>query len=161
MPAGVAHETAESNQTKKYGGFYIARYEAGNSSGILVSKKNTTVWNNINYTNTKIKAELMYTSAEVKSGIINGFQWDSIITWAESLNANLAINFSFCGNFKNSSTPANVTGYGILQKTGFSEYWKINNIYDLGGNANERASELSDLTAYGLGIMSNRYRLLL
>ena len=46
------------------------------------------------------------------------------------------------GNYRESEAPANVNGYGNLQNTGFSESWKINNIYDMAGNAYEYTNEI-------------------
>ena len=38
------------------------------------------------------------------------------------------------GNYSDSISPANVSGYGSPQDTGYSEYWSANKIYDLAGN---------------------------
>ena len=38
------------------------------------------------------------------------------------------------GNYQDSISPANVSGYGTPQDTGYSEYWSANKIYDLAGN---------------------------
>ena len=38
------------------------------------------------------------------------------------------------GNYSDSISPANVSGYGSKQDTGYSEYWSANKIYDLAGN---------------------------
>ncbi|MDD2376225.1 MAG: hypothetical protein PHD15_03190 [Clostridia bacterium] len=132
--------TSELSQITTYGGFYIGRYEAGNSSNVLVSKKNMAVWNYINYTNSKEKAELMYNTAEMKSGILTGTQWDTAMKWIQNSGISV-INSTTWGNHSNSVNPANVAGYGGLQITGYSEYWKVNNIYDLAGNAWEWSNE--------------------
>ena len=64
LPTGVTDEAAD---VKKYGGFYIGRYEAGipegdttpsNKTGIPVSKKRAVVWTNIDYTNAKESSPL-------------------------------------------------------------------------------------------------------
>ena len=57
-------------------------------------------------------------------------------------NAGISItNSSSWGNYKSSKSPANVTGYGKKQVTGYSEYWKFKNIYDLAGNVWEWTGE--------------------
>ena len=48
------------------------------------------------------------------------------------------------GNHSDTISPANVTGYGNLQKSGFSEYWKTKNIYDFAGNVFEWTNEAYD-----------------
>jgi Tfp pilus assembly protein PilE len=132
--------TSEMNQITKYGGFYIARYEAGNASNILVSKKNIIVWNSINYPDSKTKAESMYTSAEVKSGLVTGTQWDTTMKWLQNSGKNVTDSRTW-GNSPTSTAPANVAGCGVIQVSGFSEYWKANNIYDLAGNISEWSNE--------------------
>ena len=71
LPNGITDETAD---VKKYGGFYIGRYEAGiaegdtspsNKTGIPVSKQGATVWTNIDYTNSKASAESMISNEYV------------------------------------------------------------------------------------------------
>lgn len=147
LPAGVV---SESVQVTNYGGFYIARYEAGNSSNVLVSKKSVTVWSDINYTNAKLKAESMYTTAEVKSGLVTGTQWDTVMKWVENSGKNIT-NSTTWGNHNDSVAPANVTGWGSKHVTGFSEFWKANNIYDLAGNTFEWTNEIYFSTRVGRG----------
>ncbi len=136
FPAGITNET---DQIDKYEGFYIARYEAGNENSVLVSKKNATVWNNITHTSAKTQSQAMYTTPEVKSGVITEEQFNVTLTWLGNSIINLP--YTACGNLKNSESPANVTGFGLLQKTGFSDYWKVNNIYDFIGNTYEFINE--------------------
>ena len=45
------------------------------------------------------------------------------------------------GNYYNSTGNAEVNS-GSRQKTGKSEYWKVNNIYDLAGNVSEYTQEI-------------------
>jgi len=149
LPTGINSET---NQITNYGGFYIARYEAGKeNTTILVSKKLTTIWNNINYINSKIKSEAMYTTAEVKSGLVTGTQWDTILKWFQNKGVNVSSDSSSWGNYNNSTAPANVAGYGIKQLTGYSEYWKVNNIYDIAGNTWEWTNEIYYSVRVGRG----------
>jgi len=89
LPNGITDETAD---VKKYGGFYIGRYEAGipegdtspsNKIGIPVSKKDATVWTNINYTNSKASAESMISNEYVQTGLLTGKAWDTTCHWIE------------------------------------------------------------------------------
>ena len=138
MPSGV---TNEIDQITTFGGFYVARYEAGKDGSTLVSKKNATVWTDIDYIDSKIIAESMYNLDEVKSGLATGTQWDTIMKWVENSEKNVT-NSTTWGNHGNSQPPADVSGYGSKQVAGYSEEWKANNIYDLAGNTWDWTNEL-------------------
>ena len=157
LPNGITDETAD---VKKYGGFYIGRYEAGvpenqttidgnsstsNVEGIPVSKKGATVWTNINYTNAKASAEKMINNEYLQTGLLTGKAWDTTCHWIEdslkSINASASLKDSrYYGNYKNSLSPANENS-GTKRTAGFSENWKVKNIYDLAGNVCEWTSE--------------------
>ena len=152
LPSGIADE---SSDVKKYGGFYIGRYEAGipigdtapsNKTGKPVSKQGAIVWTDINYANAKASAESMISNDYVQTGLLTGKAWDRTCHWIEdyikTLNANSSLtNSTYYGNYNNSQSPANVTGYGSKQVAGFSDKWSVKNIYDLAGNVWEWTAE--------------------
>ena len=91
---------SELTQIKKYGGFYVARYEAGlasdieefastqqhtgsnqayNKSGVPQSKAGIAPWVFVDWNNSKANAEKMYETDSVSSGLITGTQWDVIL----------------------------------------------------------------------------------
>ena len=142
----------ETLDVKKYGGFYIGRYEAtipegvdspSNTTGVPTCKSGRTVWTNINYANSKASAESMYTGdvSSVQSGFITGKAWDRTCHWIEdyitTINTNSTLRDSrYYGNYKNSESPANTGTYTSNQKqlSGANDNWKTKNIYDLAGN---------------------------
>ena len=152
LPIGIKNETAD---VVKYGGFYIGRYEAGipegdtspiNKTGIPVTKKGVTVWTYIEYINSKASAESMIRNEYVQTGLLTGKAWDTTCHWIEdclkSINASASLKDSrYYGNYKNSLAPANENS-GTKRTAGFSENWKVKNIYDLAGNVWEWTSEV-------------------
>ena len=152
LPNGIKDETAD---VVKYGGFYIGRYEAGipegdtspsNKIGIPVSKKDATVWTNINYTNAKASAENMISNEYVQTGLLTGKAWDTVCHWIKS-DDELKDSRTY-GNYINSLAPANENS-GTKRTAGFNENWKVKNIYDLAGNVWKMTSE-----AYNSGFIS-------
>ena len=158
LPNGITDETAD---VVKYGGFYIGRYEAGvpenqstidgNSSstsdvkGVPVSKKDAIVWTNISYTNSKASAESMISNEYVQTGLITGKAWDTTCHWIEdslkSINASASLRDSrYYGNHSDSLAPANENS-GTKRTAGYSDKWRVKNIYDLAGNVWEWTSE--------------------
>ena len=136
----------------KYGGFYIGRYELSGTvtdptekSGVTLTKTN---WYNLY---NACRSSKLQASDKVKTQMIWGIQWDVacdfIANKGEQKNIKDSSNW---GNYSDSTGNAKVTvtengtetkKYGSKQNTGYSEYWKANNIYDLAGNCWEWTQE--------------------
>ena len=135
------------NSIKKYGGFYIGRYELSNE-GVQKGKATLT---NTNWYNLYKKCTTLNASEKVESKMIWGIQWDLACDFISKKGEQKSItNCTTWGNYSNSTGNAAVMDgttkkYGSKQVTGFSEYWKANNIYDLAGNCYEWTRE-ADVT---------------
>lgn len=143
------------DSVKKYGGFYVGRYETGDGDATenrteatdmhnIVVKENQVVYNYVPWESAVSLAKSMYTnSSSVKSTLVYGIQWDAIMKFvAEDVDLN---NSNFWGNYKDSVENSEENS-GTLQKTGTSEYWKAKNIYDLAGNVGEWTMESNSKT---------------
>ena len=158
----------------KYGGFYIGRYELSGTVTEPTEKPGKTLtktdWYNLY---NACRSSKLQASDKVKTQMIWGCQWDVTMNWLISSGAKTSNEVnkdsSSWGNYKDSTENAKVTvtkedgtttnKYGRKQNTGYSEYWKANNIYDLAGNcyewtqeaysANYRACRGGDYVSYG------------
>ena len=144
---------------KKYGGFYIGRYETGGLSGIAVVRKMDTKIASQNwYTMYKKCLTLKGTNTDVKTSMIFGNLWDETLEWLVKSGATISdgttltyqlvsINSTTWGNYLNATfnyiaknaemplmteTKAQSTNTRI--PAGSAEYTKANNIYDMAGN---------------------------
>ena len=121
--------TLYKNSVNKYGGFYIARYEAGSantrtsSSGTtdtVLSQANKYPYNYINQTESITKAATMNNGkANVTAGLVNGAAWDRTLNWLEETNAVTRAELfdsTSWGNYSNSKfsfTGKYSTNYGV------------------------------------------------
>ena len=135
----------------KYGGFYIAKYEAGidgttdnakshpltatDGSVKPLSQAGKGVWNEITRVDSLTVAKAMIpTSTGAKSTLISGECWDTTLAWITATSdSSYAENSTNKGNYTG-SYPTNglTTGYYGTN---------TNNIFDLGGNVYELTSE--------------------
>ena len=165
----------ETLDVKKYGGFYIGRYEAtipeGAASPTNITAKPTcqkgkTVWTNISQTNSKASVESMYIGekSSVQSGLLTGKAWDRTCHWIEdyitTINENSTLRDSrYYGNYYDSQSPANTGTYvkGQKQLSGANDNWRTKNIFDLAGNAYEWTYESNNYNCVGRGASCYNY----
>ena len=135
-----------------YKGFYIGRYEASEATeNVAQSKRNQTVWR---YVSQPEVLEACTNNTIDNMHLMYGIEWDSVLNWLigkatiSSVSGvyktmeieDIQTNSCSWGNYSNSTGDAKI-GSDTLQKTGASEYWKANNIYDLAGNVWEWTQE--------------------
>ncbi len=140
---------------KKYGGFYIAKYEAG-INGIIdnnslrtktpitekpLSQEGKGVWNSISRADaiTVSKAMIDPEATGVKSTLISGEAWDTTLQWMvnASENKDNEPNKNYDINPEGKGWYADVSS-GTIHTTG---YYPVNNIYDMAGNMEEWTTE--------------------
>ena len=136
----------------KYGGFYIGRYELSGTVTEPTEKSGKTLTNTDWYNlYNACRSSKLQASDKVKTQMIWGIQWDVACDFIANKGEQKNIkDSSTWGNYNNSEGDAKVIvtengtetkKYGSKQNTGYSEYWKANNIYDLAGNCNEWTQE--------------------
>ena len=143
---------------KKYGGFYIGRYENGGLNGTAVVRKMDTNISNQNwYTMYKKCLTLKGTNTDVKTSMIFGNLWDEALEWlvksgatisdGTTLTYQLMNNSTTWGNYysatfnyiaANAETPlmTETKAQSTITRipAGSAEYTKANNVYDMAGN---------------------------
>ena len=130
---------------EKYGGFYIGRYETGNLSKDIpvIQQGNTDIGKQTWYEMYKKCKDLNGSNNKVQTGMIWGSQFDRTLMWlveSGDKTKEEICNSTDWGNHSDNSEP----GAGWPQKTGYSESWKANNIYDLAGNVWDLTMEAYD-----------------
>ena len=126
---------------KKYGGFYISRYNISRSkTGKAKSVKGVMPWTNINWFDAMEAAKTFGDGASVKSHLPYGAEYDSVLEWFIKSQARtteeIAIDSTEWGNFwNNKNAPREIV------KTGTREEWSTNHICDLAGNVDEWTQE--------------------
>lgn len=95
-----------------YGGFWVARYEAGlpktiefgtiNATGKPLSKAGANPWVKSDWPKAKTNAESMYSNEYVQSALINGTQWDTIMKWIQNSGKSVTNSRSW-GNYRGNS----------------------------------------------------------
>ena len=129
---------------KKYGGFYIGRYETGNLSQTeaVVVKNNTDIANQTWYTQYN-KSKGVAVNSNVTTSMIWGCQWDAVMRWMYNSGDNDKKTYTY-----DSTGKGNYAGtQGSTNKaipTGSNDTYAVNNIYDMAGNVRDWTIE-----AYG------------
>ena len=127
--------------SQKNGGYYIARFEASETTSKITSKYNQTVLTNITQPNAAKLAREMY--GEVKennklvyaSDLVNSYAWDTTIIFIQTYSAETDAS-SYASENKSTS----------FAKTGINPD-KYCNIWDMSGNAYEWTTEYSAISS--------------
>ena len=160
---GINDNNQNIESVNKYGGFYIGRFEAGDQNYVgdseriyrqenidreLEVKKGIMAYMEVTFDEALVEANSMYSDNEaVISQVISGAGWDRTMNWLIETGAKskyeVYLDSSTWGNYNNSVGNAAIdSGWNNYDAiTGKSEYWKINNIYDLAGNCEEMTQE--------------------
>lgn len=128
---------------KKYGGFYISRYNISSSKGKPQSVKRETPWVDIDFEVAMEVAASFENNETVKSHLPFGAEYDCVLEWFIKTKSksfeDIAIDSSNWGNYWNTkNSPRKLT------ITGFRKQWCVNNIYDFAGNIDEWTQEYNE-----------------
>lgn len=138
-------ELAEQFESvKKYGGFYISRYNISkNLEGKPQSIKGVIPWNSICFNDAKIVASSFENNEMVKSHLPFGAEYDSVLEWfikskVKTLKEIAEDSTEWGNHSKTRKIPNKIV------ETGSCEHWCANNIYDFAGNVDELTQETAE-----------------
>ena len=139
---------------KKYGGFYISRYNISKNlkTGKPQSIKGSLPCAHIDFSEAQELASTMEISDTITSHLTFGAEYDSVLEWFLHSGARtfveIAMSSTYWGNYKNTSYSVKNGDYmytkcspNMIANTGYWEEWKTNNIYDFAGNVSEWTQE--------------------
>ncbi len=147
---------------KKYGGFYIGRYETGltSSDTAVIRKMQTRINGQTWYTSYKKCKGLKGENENVETSMIWGSLWDATLEWFVDVGAKttggVTITYREVGDYSSDWGNCDNTTFEYIKTngekvlkdtstiipTGSAEYTKVNNIYDMAGNAREWTLEV-------------------
>ena len=150
---------------EKYGGFYIGRYENGETKTVKPVVKRMSSNPYASWYDTYVNLRTLVPNENLKANIIWGCLWDETLQWFRESGAKTdedIYNSATWGNHKDSegftyytnvagSTGSKTQGKSASIPTGSTERNKANNIYDMAGNQWEWTLE-----GYGNGHRSIR-----
>ena len=164
----------ESTQIGTYGGFYVARYEAGlptettsQSSdlnnvytSVPVSKKGSKIWNHVDYTHSYVAANKMVNDTTKygnnKSGLITGKQWDTIMAWYKNAGIGVEASTQNWGTYR--SLTYSGTGLNFTEDYYLVSSWTTGGFSHTGTTTSSSSDSPSHYHASGLnsnGIKKN------
>ena len=126
---------------KKYGGFYISRYNISKSSaGKPQSVKGAMPWVRIKFFDAKDIASTFEDNKTVKSHLTFGAEYDSVLEWfietdVKTLTEITEDSTEWGNHWNTKNSPRKIV------ETGSRENWCANNIYDFAGNVEEWTQE--------------------
>ena len=131
---------------KKYGGFYISRYNISKSSeGKPQSVRGVMPWVEIHFEDAKEVSSTIEDNEAVKSHLTFGAEYDSVLEWFIKTEvktlAEIAEDSTEWGNHWNTKNSPRK-----LVETGSRGKWCTNNIYDFAGNVCEWTQEQTGST---------------
>ena len=146
MAEGLRDDYKEMIESVKQNkGFYVGRYELSEAG----TQKNQEPITDISWYKLYKKCKEIDSNG-VETRMIWGCQWDQICNFISTSGDKVILTDSRTyGNYLDSDENAKVivdgvNKYGKKQVTGYSDYWKTNNIYDLAGNCWEWTQEAKD-----------------
>ena len=149
----VAQINAEKESIKKYGGYYIGRYEVGKDNKTAVIKAEQEPYVNIKWSKAYELAKGIGGGEGATTYLCSSYSWDTAINFIQNTTGkNYATSIiGFNGNWKSQevkdSSGKVIKPVKTAQRLNTGLTTALCNIYDMGGNVGEFTTELNPGTS--------------
>ena len=149
----VAQINAEKESIKKYGGYYIGRYEVGKDNKTAVIKAEQEPYVNIKWSKAYELAKGIGGGEGATTYLCSSYSWDTAINFIQNTTGkNYATSIiGFNGNWKGQevkdSSGKVIKPVNTAQRLNTGLTTALCNIYDMGGNVGEFTTELNPGTS--------------
>ena len=157
----VAQINAEKESIKKYGGYYIGRYEVGKDNKTAVIKAEQEPYVNIKWSKAYELAKGIGGGEGATTYLCSSYSWDTAINFIQNTTGkNYATSIiGFNGNWKSQevkdSSGKVIKPVNTAQRLNTGLTTALCNIYDMGGNVGEFTTELNPGTSETVVLRGN------
>lgn len=161
----VAQINAEKESIKKYGGYYIGRYEVGKDNKTAVIKAEQEPYVNIKWSKAYELAKGIGGGEGATTYLCSSYSWDTAINFIQNTTGkNYATSIiGFNGNWKSQevkdSSGKVIKPVNTAQRLNTGLTTALCNIYDMGGNVGEFTTELNPGTSETLVLRGGDFSL--
>lgn len=159
----VAQINAEKESIKKYGGYYIGRYEVGKDNKTAVIKAEQEPYVNIKWSKAYELAKGIGGGEGATTYLCSSYSWDTAINFIQNTTGkNYATSIiGFNGNWKSQevkdSSGKVIKPVNTAQRLNTGLTTALCNIYDMGGNVGEFTTELNPGTSATVVLRGGNY----
>ena len=159
----VAQINAEKESIKKYGGYYIGRYEVGKDNKTAVIKAEQEPYVNIKWSKAYELAKGIGGGEGATTYLCSSYSWDTAINFIQNTTGkNYATSIiGFNGNWKSQevkdSSGKVIKPVNTAQRLNTGLTTALCNIYDMGGNVGEFTTELNPGTSETVVLRGGNY----
>ena len=159
----VAQINAEKESIKKYGGYYIGRYEVGKDNKTAVIKAEQEPYVNIKWSKAYELAKGIGGGEGATTYLCSSYSWDTAINFIQNTTGkNYATSIiGFNGNWKSQevkdSSGKVIKPVNTAQRLNTGLTTALCNIYDIGGNVGEFTTELNPGTSETVVLRGGHY----
>ena len=159
----VAQINAEKESIKKYGGYYIGRYEVGKDNKTAVIKAEQEPYVNIKWSKAYELAKGIGGGEGATTYLCSSYSWDTAINFIQNTTGkNYATSIiGFNGNWKSQevkdSSGKVIKPVNTAQRLNTGLTTALCNIYDMGGNVGEFTTELNPGTSEAVVLRGGYY----